>query len=626
MTMFYATFFVVRIAFLLLYSADFSELSSIDVLYALAKGALFFDTSIILVFLGIPFLITYLPWRWCASQWYLRCVSWFAFVTLCLFSLLLVADLLYFGIVHRHASHEVGAAFSSSGLSMVGTILSEYWVQLVGLSLAMMVVARVWHQWLAAHQKRVEHQSLGWWRIPVFMMMFLLILLGMRGGYTSKPIQSVFAYNEGTMSQGHLTLNGTFSILHGLDKSVMTVPDFMPHQEAMKVTQKMFSSSFESYPDKDYPLMRQRTTRLIEETSKPNVVIILLESWDSDSVDITRELAGKKPYNVTPNFNDLVKKGRLYTNFFANGQRSIDGISSIIAGIPTVPSAGYLGEGIETNTLGWLGTLAKEQGYYTAFLRSAGRASFYMDKVTPLAGFDDYFGAEDLPPTQHPQADEPKWGGWDHDLFLESHALFDSVKQPFLGVLFTVSMHTPWDVPSEKWEIFSGDTKKEKFLNATYYTDWALGKYFEGVVQSSYAENTIFILLGDHVSGHTKNPTIKDQHRVPMLVLGPGIEPGIDDTLSGQLDLIPTIMDWAGWNGRYASMGVSLLEERDERGVLFTRGDMLGRIESDAVVMHNMKRTVYFEGNEAKKDAIVHKLKAQVQVMMQSLDRNKVMK
>ena len=26
--------------------------------------------------------------------------------------------------------------------------------------------------------------------------MFLLILLGMRGGYTSKPIQSLFAYDE----------------------------------------------------------------------------------------------------------------------------------------------------------------------------------------------------------------------------------------------------------------------------------------------------------------------------------------------------------------------------------------------------------------------------------------------
>jgi len=544
MLVFYVVFFLCRLLFLQIYSHEFDDLTWLQTMYALLKGALFFDTSITLVFLGIPFLISYLPWRWCVSQRYLSFITWYSFVVLCVFVFLLAADLLYFGLVHRHAGHEVGATLNSSAMAMVGIAFSEYWLQLLVMVVVVFLGAKLWGKWMLPQQKKVVHQNLSWLSIPVFVSMFLLILLGMRGGVTSKPIQAIFAYDEGPMEQGHLALNGAFSILHGLKKSTMHTPQFMSKEDAIATSQLLFASSRDAYPDANYPLMRQRDG--LQQADKPNVVILLLESWDSAFVDFARITEGKMPFGVTPNYDALVKEGRFYANFYANGQRSIDGISSVIAGIPTVPGAGYLGEGIEVNTMGWLPKLAKAQGYSTAFMQSSYRASFYLDKISALAGFDTYMGAEDLRPSAHQDAITPDWGGWDYDLFNKAQHWFEAQQQPFFGMLFTASTHTPWQLPDKRWEKFAPTGDQEKLLNTMYYTDWVLGEFFKKVKSSAFANNTIFLILGDHVSGLAKNPTTLEQHHIPLLMLGPGIQAGVDNTLAGQLDLIPTLMDLAG--------------------------------------------------------------------------------
>ncbi len=624
MLMFYLLFALTRLAFVLVYPQEFSDLSVLSMCYALLKGAWFFDSSIILVFLGIPFLLAYLPWRCCVSRLYLSLVSWYAFVVFCIFVVILIGDLLYFALVHRHAGHEVGAALSSSSLAMLEMIVSTYWLYLTLFLCAVVAGAMLWKKYLLPQYGVHYFHVLGWWRLPCMVAMFLLILLGMRGGIESKPIQPVFAYNEGSISLGHLTLNGVFSVVHGLEKSTMVTPDFMPMALAVARTQALYTSQHETFPDENYPLMRQRTS-LLGDVGKPNVVILLLESWDSDFLDVTRELAGKTPYNITPNYNALVKKGRLYTNFYANGQRSIDGITALIAGIPSAPGAGYLGEGIESNNMGWLGKIAQQQGYQTSFLSGSYRASFYMDKIAPLAGFTTYYGSEDLRTNLHPHAPKSEWGGWDYDVMMTSHQLFEQYEQPFLSVAFSVSTHSPWTLPDKQWKKFAGNNKKEKFLNTIYYTDWVLGKFFEAVEQSSYAKNTIFILVGDHTSGHMVQPSLQEQHHLPLLMFGPNIEHGIDETLGSQVDLIPTIIDLAGWKSRYAGVGVSLLDKQAQRGVLFARDNMIGRIEDGAIIMHNLQRQVVFEGEPSLQEGIAQRLKAQTQVLLNVLQHNTLM-
>ncbi|HID36751.1 MAG TPA: LTA synthase family protein [Ghiorsea sp.] len=626
MSVFFILFFLLRLAFLWVYPETFAELTVGDTVYAMLKGAWFMDSSIIMVFLGIPFLLTYLPIPWFRRrQWYLTLVSWYAFILLFVFALIAIGDLQYFGLVHRHTGHELAAAMQTSTQAMIDMLVSAYGWQMLALVMVMVASAFVWQRYMMPHPA-ISHLKLGWKRIPFFVVMFVIVLLTMRGGIESKPIQSVFAYNEGSMAQGHLTLNGVFATFHSLSKSKMRMPDFMPQEEAVDVVQAIYTSPYESIPDARYPLMRERTSPNVGQ-EKLNVVILLLESWDPDFIDITRQLAGKKPYGVTPNYNALAKKGRLYTNFYANGQRSIDGIAAVIAGIPRVPGAGGIGEGIEVNGIGWMGNVAKSQGYQTSFLSGSYRHSFYMDKIAPLAGFDTYYGSEDLK-SLHSNPPKSHWGGWDYDLFMAGHALFAQSEQPFLSVMFSVSTHTPWALPEPRFQKFKGDSDEERFLNTMYYTDWALGEFFKAVEGSTYADNTIFLLFADHASGNMPHPNMREQYRVPLLMVGAHIEPSIDDTLSSQIDLIPTIIDLAGWEkAKYASLGSSIVEQRANRSVIFGRDAMTGRIEDNgSLVVRSLERVVHSEGEPEQVAEAEHRLKAQVQVLLDAWQHNTLMK
>ncbi len=617
-------FWLLRLSLLWAYPHEFADLSLEQMMYAMLKGAWFMDSSITMVFLGIPFLLGYLPLSWFVSQWYLKLVSWYAFVVLFAFIMIGIGDLLYFGMVHRHTGQELAAALNTSMGAMLDMVLSAYWVYFLVFVGVMLLSAKFWHRYMMPPED-IRHMRMGWLRVPFFVGMFLVILLIMRGGIESKPIKAVFAYNEGSMAQGHLTLNGVFATIHSLYTSKMRVPAFMPEQDAEAMVQQIYQSQYETYPNPDFPLMRERSSLYVGQ-KKLNVVILLLESWDPDFIDITRELAGKKPYGVTPNYNVLAKKGRLYTNFYANGQRSIDGIAAVIAGIPRVPGAGGLGEGIETNAIGWLGDIAKKQGYSTSFLQGSFRHSFYMDKIAPLAGFDVYQGSEDLKPL-HPNPPQSQWGGWDYDLLMAGHELYVKARQPFLSVMFSVSTHTPWALPEPRFKKFDGNSDVERFLNTMYYTDWALGKFFDAVKKSGYAKNTIFVLLADHASGNMAHPDMRAQYRIPLLILAPNLEAGLDDRLGSQIDLIPTLIDLAGWQkSRYASLGMSLVDDSVTPSVIFGRDAMTGRIEDNgALVVRSLDRLTYSEGEPEQVQAAETKLKAQVQVLLHAWKHNRLM-
>jgi len=195
-------------------------------------------------------------------------------------------------------------------------------------------------------------------------------------------------------------------------------------------------------------------------------------------------------------------------------------------------------------------------------------------------------------------------------------------------VMFSVSTHTPWALPEPRFQKFKGNSDAERFLNTMYYTDWALGKFFAAVEQSNYAQNTIFMLLADHASGNMPHPNMREQYKIPLLVLGPNIKPGLDDTLSSQIDLIPTLIDLAGWkNASYASLGMSMVEPRAKRSVIFGRDAMTGRIEDNGtLVVRSLDRLVYSEGDAALITGTEKRLQAQVQVLLHAWQHNTLMK
>ena len=614
-------FFLARVGLFLVYLEDFHDLTTLEVLRAFGRGLLF-DASIITLVTGGPLLLMLLPFRFAHHRHWLSFWTWTNFVLLALFLLLLAGNIVYFGFVHRHAGPEIVALGGDVGL-MVDMALGSYWWALLLFFAACVGLFFLWQR-LFRHANAEVGRFLP--RLAILLVALLSVAVLLRGGFGRKPLDIVDAFVENRPSAAYLSLNGPFAMSRALLNARKVKSDFFAWDEAVRRTQELVLAPGERLlAGDDYPLLRARTATTAR---KPNVVVLMLESWDAVHIDALRRGMGLKPFGVTPHFDALARDGLLFTRFYANGERSMDGLAALLAGIPTLPGTSYLGMGMEQNRMSYLGHIAQQEGYSTFFLQSSKRASFHVDSIAAMAGFTRYLGSEDIPATGHSKNTTER-GAWDHDTFQEANKLFAEAKKPFVGFVFTASTHLPFQSPGERWQKYPADSLENRFLNSLYYADWALGEFIAAAKKSGYYDNTIFILTADHVSGFAgKSGDVPSLHHVPLLVIAPGLKPGTTTRIGGQVDVIPTLAELAGWRAPQASLGHSLLDTRNDatRGTLCVRGNVIERIEDNGWVAHDLTHRVNASAGSREGDLTVMetRLLAMYQVGHTLLLRNRI--
>jgi phosphoglycerol transferase MdoB-like AlkP superfamily enzyme len=614
-------FFLARVGLFLVYLEDFHDLTLFEVLRAFARGLLF-DASIITLVTGGPLLLMLLPFRLAHHRHWLSFWTWANFVLLALFLLLLAGDIVYFGFVHRHAGPEIIALGGDVDL-MLDMAIGSYWWALLLFLAACVGLFFLWRR-LFRHADAEVGRFLP--RLAILLIALLSVAMLIRGGLGRKPLDIVDAFVEGRPSAAYLSLNGPFAMSRALLNTHNVKTDFFAWDEAVRRTQEQVLAPGERLLAGDeYPLLRARTTTTAR---KPNVVVLMLESWDAAHIDALRRAMNLDPFGVTPNFDALARQGLLFTRFYANGERSMDGLAALVAGIPTLPGTAYLGMGMEQNRMAYLGHMAKQEGYEPIFLQSSKRGSFHVDSIAAMAGFTRYLGSEDIPATGHSKNITER-GAWDHDTFQEANKLFEQAKKPFVGFVFTASTHLPFQSPGERWQKFPPDSLEHRFLNSLYYADWALGEFIAAAKKSGYYDNTIFILTADHVSGFAgKSGDVPSLHHVPLLVVAPGLKPGITARTGGQVDVIPTLAQLAGWRSSQAGLGHSLLDTRPNfaRGTLCVRGNIIERIEDQGWVAHDLRQRVTASPGLREDDALAmeRRLLAMYQVAHTLLLRNRI--
>ena len=580
-------FTAARLGLLLTHWHDFANLSAGALMGTFIEG-LRFDASILVRGIGFPLLFLLLPFRWAHGRAWQGFWSWFIFAELAVFAFVLIADTLYFGVVHRHIGPEV-ATISGDPALMVDIVLTDYWWALLSFALLVAVGAILWRrgfrQLPSAPSRRTP-------RLVVLVVLLAVFVFIGRGGLQYKPLNITMAFANGQVSAGYLTLNGPFSMVHSAMSSQPRKVDFYPFAEAVAETRRLYFDDNETPVDPDYPLLRHHPGDAAKR--RPNVVVFMLESWDALQVDAIRRAYGKKPLGATPNFDALADRGTLFTNFFAAGQRSMNGMAALLAAIPTLPGMPYIGKGLAQNDLSLMGHLAKSQGYQTIFLQSSARGSFHVDAIAARAGFDTYQGAEDIPSAHEDVVQESPWGVWDHSTFQQAHRLFAAADKPFLGFIFNSSTHQPWHIPGDRWRQHPGDDKISRYLNSLGYVDWAIGQFMDAAKKAGYYDNTIFVFTADHVSHLLAEPSQrKTMYHIPGLIVGPGVPAKVDSRYASQLDVLPSIIDLAGWDVDHASFGRSLFHrDDDKRGVFAVNWKVLEWLQRDGWLSHNLDRRV----------------------------------
>ncbi len=566
-----ALFTVSRAILYGLYPDTFGQLSLADTASAFLNG-LRFDGSVVARLFLIPLLLMTLPWRRLDSRRWFDPFAWLLYLLTIALFLLLMADVVYFKHVGRHIAYELTMMGGDAGF-VWDFIRAGYWVEFLAYLALCAGLAWLWWRIL-----RIPLQAPRW-QGARFAVLFLALAVVGRGGVTGKVIEIVDAYSTGDAAYGHLSLNGAFSAMVFALNLEPVKHQFFPAEEAQAIVAELRPPI-----DADYPLLARYADN---QPSGYNVVVVLLESWNFKHVDSF----GGNGYGATPYFDQLAAGGLRYTRFYAAGQRSIDGIQAVLTGIPVLKGLPRIDTGIGVSNFTRLGALAREQGYHTLFVQSSDRDSFKVNGIANAAGFEAFYGREDMPLLLDYADPAASSFGWDHETLQFLKQRLDEVDGPFLAYVYTGTTHEPYAELPEQFHIRPHDPDGEEgFLNTLHYADWSIGQFMAAARQAPWFDNTVFVFTADHANGLQRD-TFAETFHIPMLIYAPGIiAPGERAAVTSQLDVMPTVIDLLGLDAEYAALGQSLLRPGSGQAFTSVGGQGIGLISDEGYVSHNLSR------------------------------------
>ncbi|WP_394002408.1 LTA synthase family protein [Luteimonas sp. WGS1318] len=313
-------------------------------------------------------------------------------------------------------------------------------------------------------------------------------------------------------------------------------------------------------------------------TGRPrNLVIVLEESLGAQFVG---SLGGLP---LTPNYDRLAAQGWAFDRLYATGTRSVRGIEAVISGYTPTPSQATVKRPRAQGQFFTLASVLARHGYDTTFYYGGESHFDNMRGFLLSNGFSRIVDRKDY--------DAPafvgSWGVSDEDLFDHAHAEFTRLQAagtPFLGFVFTSSNHDPFEFPDGRIQLH--DAQKATRNNAAKYADYALGRFMDQAMASSYADDTVFLIVADHDSrafGRTLVPV--DNFHIPGLIVAPGLAPRRDDRLVSQIDLGPTLLSLVGIDDPTPMIGADLTRPGGPGRALMQYDQNFAYMTDDAMVV-----------------------------------------
>lgn len=450
-------------------------------------------------------------------------------------------------------------------------------------------------------------------RSIIFSSIFLIIgsgilFLGIRGGVSEIPITQSKSYfskynfiNLGSINSGYSLL---FSTIENYQFRNENPFNYYDQEVASERVSRLHSI------DND-------TTISILKTNRPNIVIILLESW---SADLIESLDGEP--GITPEFKNLEKEGLLFTNFYASGNRSEQAMTSIFAGFPSTPITAISHSLDKIAQLPSLTKLLIKNGYSTSFLFGGELMYGGISSFISINGFQDIREGKDF----DGNIPRGKLGIPDEFMFKEQVNLVDSEQEPFFSVLFTLSTHSPYDQPMDDVINWAKSKNQNGYLNSAYYTDKCLGEYFKEVKTKPWYSNTLFILVADHSHGTYKHWPVHNRNyrRVPMLFYGDVLKDefkgAVFDKLSSQTDITTTLLAQLNIKSNDFAWSRDLFNPEISDFVFYESTDGVGWITPNGYFVYSNTINDFMELNinpPIYTDSIVKDGKSYLQVLFQ---------
>lgn len=385
-------------------------------------------------------------------------------------------------------------------------------------------------------------------RISLFIGFLPLIVIGFRGGLQQIPVNESAAVFSSYNSLNLAATNPVWNLGHELSQSGLNQENpfvFLPDEE----TQILSDSLLKKNP--------ADTASVFNLRGKPNVVIILLESWTADIIESLNGIPG-----VTPYFTQLVSEGLLFDSVYSSGFRTDQALVSALSGFPSQPDKSIIRYPSKAAQLPSLAEEFAGSGYVTSFYYGGETGFANMNSYLVNSGYRSITDIEDFSSNNM----NSKWGAHDEFVFEKQLRDLKTTKEPFFSTLLTLSTHEPFEVPVKT--PFETKTEPEQFKKSAWYTDKCLSDYFREARKQSWYPNTVFVLLADH--GH-RLPLNRDYYdprmrQIPVLFVSDLLKNEYKGTrkqlIANQHDLPATILRNLGMDDSAFGWSVSFTDPK----------------------------------------------------------------
>ncbi len=625
----YIMFMLARLIFFFVNYSMFAPYINWDLFTSMTWGSFKFDTTAIIYINAIYILLVLFPFHGKEKPKYYAITKLFYVISNALALMANLGDSVYFQYTGRRTTATVFSEFSNEG-NIFSIIMREFVNHWYLVLIFIILVIGIWIMYRTPKPRyRVTLFTYYATLILALIITIPLCVIGIRGGvgHAVRPI-TISNANQyvNRPVEAALVLNTPFSIIRTIGKKAFETPHYMSDAEM----ERTFSPVHKPIQGKTF--------------APKNVVVIIIESFGKEySAWLNRDIDSVNYKGYMPFLDGLMKNSLTYQYSYGNGRKSIDGMPSVLSGIPMFVEPFFLTPASLNKVSSIAGELDKK-GYYTAFFHGAPNGSMGFEAFARSVGFKDYYGMTEYEnkPGGYNSADyDGTWAIWD-DPFMQFYAdKMNSFKQPFMTTIFTASSHHPFVIPDQYKSRFpEGNLPIQKCVS---YTDMALRNFFVKASHQKWFKNTLFVITADHTN-QTARPEYESDlglFSIPIIFYAPG-----DTTLAAyrvksiaqQIDIMPTVLGYLGYDHPYISFGKDLINTAAHNtyavnynnGIYqYVKGDYVLQFDgkqtkaiynykTDRLMKHNLLGRIH------QQVIMEHELKAIIQQYMQRMNTDRL--
>ena len=346
-----------------------------------------------------------------------------------------------------------------------------------------------------------------------------LDFLAIRGSVTASVANVSQVYFSSNNFLNHAAVNPVFSFLNSLTNADDSGEEYMfyPEQERELLFSKIRGES-----------SINTTTLLKPGTEKPNVILIIAESFGTTAIE--HQIEGRL---VAPNFQRLKNRGIFFSDAYASSFRTDRGVIAILSGFPAQTTSSIMKTPAKSRHLpSIVGTLLKS-GYHTSYIHGGDLNFTDMSSYLYGTGFEHLTGLKDL----NLDTQKGKWGYMDDAMADHFLSHIQKQKEPFMTVWQTLSSHEPFDVPDMGIE--------DKMLNSMAFADRSIAHVVDSLSKSDIWDRSIVVIVADHAYAFPYGiaHSAPERHHIPILITGGAV--GVNEIIRkpvSQTDLAATLL------------------------------------------------------------------------------------